>query len=124
MHDGDMAMMSEPLLAEVPKPGRYRHFKGGEYELLSVARHTETDELLVVYYSVDAPERIWVRPLEMFVEPVGGGAQIPRFQPTASYETGVAKLVKLVASAASRLRTVAAGNRTSWVLPDRDKVGL
>jgi len=50
----------------IPQPGRYRHFKGGEYELLSVAHHSETKELLVVYRSVDDPDTTWVRPLEMF----------------------------------------------------------
>jgi hypothetical protein len=50
------------------KPGRYRHFKGEEYQLLMVAHHSETEELLVVYCSVDDPGRIWVRPLAMFVD--------------------------------------------------------
>jgi len=49
-------------------PGLYRHFKGGEYELLNVARHSETQELLAVYGSVEDRETIWVRPLEMFTE--------------------------------------------------------
>lgn len=51
---------------ELPPPGRYRHFKGGQYEVLDVARHSETDEVLVVYRSVDDPGTIWVRPVEMF----------------------------------------------------------
>ncbi len=49
-------------------PGLYRHFKGGKYELLNVARHSETKELLAVYRSVEDQETIWVRPLEMFTE--------------------------------------------------------
>ena len=55
---------------EFPVPGRYRHFKGSEYEVLSVARHSETEELLAVYVSVDEPNRIWVRPAGMFSEEV------------------------------------------------------
>jgi hypothetical protein len=67
-----------------PAPGLYRHFKGGEYELLSVARHSETKELLAVYKPVDDQETIWVRPLEMFTELVDhAGAQLPRFEPIA-----------------------------------------
>jgi hypothetical protein len=56
---------------DFPAPGRYRHFKGGEYEVLSMARHSETEEWLVVYRPVADPESIWVRPLEMFCEMVG-----------------------------------------------------
>jgi hypothetical protein len=71
-----------PLSGDISKPGRYRHFKGGEYELLSVAYHSETKELLAVYRSVDAPATTWVRPLEMFsgvVERPDG--TYPRFAP-------------------------------------------
>jgi hypothetical protein len=71
-------------LPDVPAPGRYRHFKGGEYELLNVARHSETKELLAVYKSVEDQETIWARPLEMFTELVDhAGAELPRFEPIA-----------------------------------------
>ncbi len=72
-----------PTLAKAPPvPGLYRHFKGGEYELLSVARHSETEELLAVYRSVEDPETIWVRPLEMFMGMVDhADAKLPRFEP-------------------------------------------
>jgi hypothetical protein len=67
--------------APLPEPGLYRHFKGGEYELLSVARHSETEELLVVYRALNRPDALWVRPLDMFTEfverPEG---LVPRFQ--------------------------------------------
>jgi hypothetical protein len=64
-----------------PAPGLYRHFKGGRYELLSVARHSETKELLVVYKSVADHDTIWVRPLEMFTELVEHeDAKLPRFE--------------------------------------------
>jgi len=67
----------------LPGPGRYRHFKGSEYELLMVARHSETEELLAVYRAVEEPERIWVRPLEMFAERVNvSGSSKLRFEPT------------------------------------------
>lgn len=67
---------------ELPRPGRYRHFKGRDYHLLSVARHTETDEWLAVYRSDDEPSKIWVRPLSMFLERVDGLNGRRRFEPT------------------------------------------
>ena len=67
-------------LRRPPRPGLYRHFKGGEYELLSVARHSETEELLAVYRSVEDRDTIWVRPLEMFTGMVDhADAQVQRF---------------------------------------------
>ena len=62
-------------------PGRYRHFKGGEYEVLGVARHSETDEWLVVYRPLYGDGGLWVRPLSMFQEAVTvGGEAVPRFR--------------------------------------------
>ena len=62
------------------KPGIYRHFKGDEYQLIKVARHTETLEELVVYQSIKYPDRVWARPLKMFIEPVKrDGYDGPRF---------------------------------------------
>ena len=49
-----------------PRPGLYRHFKGGQYELLDVARDSETEELLAVYRALDDPTTIWVRSVDMF----------------------------------------------------------
>ena len=49
---------------------KYRHFKGGEYEILNIATHTETSETLVIYQDVTDKERVWARPLEMFNSPV------------------------------------------------------
>lgn len=52
------------------KPGRYRHFKGKEYEVLDVARHSETEEELVVYRALYGDFGLWVRPVSMWNEPV------------------------------------------------------
>jgi hypothetical protein len=62
------------------KPGRYRHYKGGEYEVQGVATHSETGEPLVVYTPLYGDGGLWVRPLSMFLETVvcNGGRQ-PRF---------------------------------------------
>ncbi len=60
------------------KPGQYRHFKGKYYEVIGCARHTETEEEMVVYR--DDQHRLWVRPLAMFVEQVTAeGKVVPRF---------------------------------------------
>ena len=65
--------------------GLYEHFKGKRYEVVGLARHSETVEPLVVYkalYRGDYPEgSLWVRPLAMFKETVTvGGKQVPRFR--------------------------------------------
>ncbi len=63
------------------KPGRYRHFRGGEYKVMGVATHSETGEQLVVYSPEYGDRGLWVRPLAMFVETVEyEGAVRPRFQ--------------------------------------------
>jgi hypothetical protein len=60
--------------------GRYRHYKGCEYIVLGVARHSETDEELVVYRQDYGDRSLWVRPKEMFFETVEiKGRQVPRF---------------------------------------------
>ena len=57
------------------KIGRYRHFKGREYEVLGVARHSETEEEFVVYKPLYGEGDLWIRPLEMFVETVNQGVR-------------------------------------------------
>ena len=52
------------------KSGRYRHFKGKEYEVLGVARHSETEEELVVYRALYGDFGLWVRPVSMWNEAV------------------------------------------------------
>ncbi len=61
--------------------GRYRHYKGNEYNVLGVARHSETQEQLVVYQQEYGERGLWVRPLAMFLENVVvEGKSLPRFQ--------------------------------------------
>jgi hypothetical protein len=63
-----------------PRPGRYRHYKGNDYEVLGVARHSESGESLVVYRALYGERGLWVRPMAMFCESVTvGGASVPRF---------------------------------------------
>ena len=62
------------------QPGRYRHYKGKDYEVIGVARHSETEEPLVVYRCLYGDHSLWVRPLPMFLETVDvAGEQVPRF---------------------------------------------
>ena len=63
------------------RPGRYRHYKGNEYTVLGVARHSETLEELVVYRQEYGEYGLWVRPAAMFSETVTvAGQPVPRFQ--------------------------------------------
>jgi Uncharacterized protein conserved in bacteria len=65
----------------VLRPGRYRHFKGNEYELLYVARQSETLEPMVVYRALYGERGIWVRPAQMWDEVVERDGYIgPRFE--------------------------------------------
>ena len=62
------------------RPGRYRHFKGGEYEVIGMARHSETMEELVVYRALYGERGLWVRPVAMWLETVErDGKQFQRF---------------------------------------------
>lgn len=63
-----------------PRPGVYRHYKGQEYRVLGIARHTETDEDMVVYQALYGEFLLWVRPRAMFIGQVEGpDGPIPRF---------------------------------------------
>ncbi len=49
-------------------PGLYRHYKGKNYRVLGTARHSETEEPLVIYHPEDQPDSLWARPETMFHE--------------------------------------------------------
>jgi len=71
-------------------PGRYRHYKGGEYDVYGVARHSEQDERLVVYRPRYGERDLWVRPLRMFLETVVvDGVEVPRFERIADSDESV-----------------------------------
>ena len=62
------------------KTGKYRHFKGNEYEVIGIARHSETEEPMVVYRALYGEGGLWVRPLGMWNEQVDrDDYQGPRF---------------------------------------------
>ena len=62
------------------RPGRYRHFKGKEYQVLGMARHSETEEEMVVYRPLYGEGGLWVRPAAMWAEVVErDGRRQPRF---------------------------------------------
>lgn len=61
--------------------GKYRHYKGNEYEVLGVGFHTETEEKLIIYKALYEPYIIWARPYDMFFETVTiDGQEMPRFE--------------------------------------------
>lgn len=61
--------------------GRYRHFKGSIYEVIALAKHSETEEEMVVYQALDGDQGIWVRPLKMWTEIITrNGEEITRFE--------------------------------------------
>lgn len=65
--EADTPVVEMVMPLEEVTPGRYRHFKGGEYEILNIAEHTETGERLVIYIDVQT-NKYWARPYDMFVE--------------------------------------------------------
>lgn len=73
----------EPPESDGPhiKPGRYRHFKGGEYEVLGVAKDSESLQEFVVYRALYGERALWIRPAEMFCQLIErGGERRPRFE--------------------------------------------
>ena len=61
--------------------GRYRHYKGNEYEVIEIARHSETEEEMVIYRKLYGDHSLWVRPLGMFAGDVSvDGRPMPRFK--------------------------------------------
>jgi hypothetical protein len=74
-------MSDLPPLPELA-PGRYRHYKDKLYEVIGVARHSETLEPMVVYRALYGEEGLWVRPYAMFCEDIEiDGVRQPRFAP-------------------------------------------
>lgn len=66
---------------KVPKLGEYEHYKGKRYQVLGVAKHSETLEDLVLYQKLYDNHGLWVRPLGMFMEDVEiNGKKVPRFR--------------------------------------------
>ncbi len=62
------------------QPGLYEHYKGPQYRVFAVARHSETEEEVVFYQALYGDYGFWVRPLSMFLESVEvDGEQVPRF---------------------------------------------
>ena len=61
--------------------GQYRHYKGNLYQVMGIARHSETEEELVVYRALYGERGLWVRPRAMFFEQVTvDGRSVPRFE--------------------------------------------
>jgi hypothetical protein len=78
-------MPTDATLFANPPPlarGRYRHYKGNEYDVIDLARHSETHEWIVVYRPRYGEGGLWVRPYAMFIEyVVVDGKSVPRFAP-------------------------------------------
>lgn len=70
-------MTYEQAVKLIPK-GKYRHYKGNEYEVLEIAHHSETLEAMVVYRALYGKNEVWVRPAEMWNEPVGDGVRFSK----------------------------------------------
>ncbi|NNC97797.1 MAG: DUF1653 domain-containing protein [Gammaproteobacteria bacterium] len=69
--------LEDPIIA----PGRYRHYKGNDYQVIGTATHSESNEIVVVYKPLYNDSGLWVRPIDMFRENVEvEGEQIPRFR--------------------------------------------
>lgn len=72
--------MSEAAKPQFIPLGRYRHYKGRDYSVVGFARHSETEEVMVLYVPLYGEGGYWVRPLTMFTESVmHEGRQVPRF---------------------------------------------
>lgn len=69
-------MKNNPLTPRnAPVPGIYKHYKGNLYQVLGTARHSETEEWMVVYQALYKEQGFWVRPLSIWLEPVSNSEQ-------------------------------------------------
>jgi hypothetical protein len=109
-----VASREAPTLTKAPRPGLYRHFESGEYELLSVAHHSETKELLAVYRSAEDRDTIWVRPLEMFTELVEyDDTELPRFEPVSGSSKDRTRVNRIAGPLLGVFRRVSGGARST-----------
>lgn len=77
MNELFMSQQNQAIVAQ----GIYRHYKGNLYQVLHTARHSETEETLVVYRCLYGEYGVWVRPLSMFTETIEvNGKEAPRFE--------------------------------------------
>jgi len=68
-------------MTKTVKLGKYEHYKGGQYEIIGIAKHSETLEEVVVYRALYGDQSMWARPLDMFLESVEvKGKIVPRFK--------------------------------------------
>lgn len=81
--------MTDPTQPPSIDPGVYEHCKGHRYEVLTTARHSETEEWVVVYRQLYGDHGTWVRPAAMFTESVEHeGRRVPRFRRVADDPAG------------------------------------
>lgn len=78
-------MVTQPTLEQSSKrsilPGKYRHYKGGEYQVIDTVIHSETEEIMVLYKPLYGEQALWVRPIDMFFETViFNGRSVNRFE--------------------------------------------
>ncbi|MFT6876525.1 MAG: hypothetical protein ACI9XK_001950 [Granulosicoccus sp.] len=88
---------------DAPTPGIYRHYKGNLYQVLGLARHSETEESLVVYQALYGEKGYWLRPLTLWLDPVNNSADAAngkeariaaRFELVDSNDTSLDELTK------------------------------
>ena len=69
------------MIVPTIKPGIYEHYKGKRYQVYGVCRHSETEEILVVYRTLYGDHDLWVRPYHMFFENIViNDLTVPRFK--------------------------------------------
>ena len=77
-------LLAKESIMQTIKLGKYKHFKGGEYEVVGVAKHSESLDVMVIYKPLypleDGEMETWVRPIEMFFDTKElNGETVPRF---------------------------------------------